>query len=141
MKTNNALTMKSDLTEVKVMASHFNRFCELNHVDEAISIRLELALVEALNNIVIHAYDNSNLHSINVNFEILQSDLCITLIDSGKEFVKKDTVQNTIENQSIEELAEGNWGIGIIESIADEVIRYRENDQNILKIIKRDINH
>ena len=141
MKTNNALTMKSDLTEVKVIASHFNKFCELNHIDEAISIRVELALVEASNNIVIHAYDNSNLYSINVNFEILQSDLCITLIDSGKEFIKKDTVQNTIENQSIEELAEGNWGIGIIESIGDEVIRYRENNQNILKIIKRDINH
>jgi len=132
----NQFEIKSNLAEVKFMASHFQNFCLENQIDEAVSNRLELALVEAINNIIIHAYGNSNSHLINAKFEIADSSLCITLMDSGKEFTSNK--KNTLPQSSInKELAEGNWGLSIIDSISDDVIRYRENDYNILKIIKR----
>ena len=53
--SNDQVTIKSDLTEVKVLSAHFRSFCESNHIDEHTSGMLELAIVEAVNNIIIHA--------------------------------------------------------------------------------------
>ncbi len=129
--------IKSDLADVKLMAANFQRFCKLNQIDEVLTNRLELALVEALNNIIIHALSNSKKHKINAKFELIDADLSITLTDYGKEFTSKDN--NFTESHNTEELSEGNWGLSIIDSISDEVIRNRKNNQNIL-IIKKMIN-
>lgn len=133
--------MNSELSETKLTAEHFRKYCNINQIDETHSSILELALVEALNNIIIHAYDNKPGFEINAEYEILNSNIIITLTDFGKEF-EKTKVNDKIETPDLKdiktkELTEGSWGIGLMQSIADDIIRLRENNMNTLKIIKK----
>lgn len=144
MSNINTFEINSDLTEVKVMAAHFQNFCSIKKINTADSSLLELVFVEALNNIIIHAYDNVAGFKINANYELSKAQVIITVSDSGKAFhIKNDEPDSPTkdetpnkDNVELEELAEGNWGLDLMNSIADDIIRYRENNINILKIKK-----
>ena len=139
MATNNQFKIGSDLSEVKVLASHFRDFCNENHIDEQAYSLIELALVEALNNIIIHAYDRQPGLEILAKYEFIDSVIIITLTDFGKAFTKKETNnESDTEDSNVDELPEGNWGIDLIGSITDEIIRYRKEDTNTL-ILKKNI--
>lgn len=136
MNKHSEYELKSDLSEVKNLCDHFRSFCIQHHIDERYLGLLELALVESVNNIIIHAYDKADDQDIQIQYEIVNdSEMVITLKDRGKAFVQntKNTDQTQIARQ---ELAEGNWGIGLIESIVDEIIRQRDGEINTL-IIKK----
>jgi len=135
MNTINQTEIDSDLSEVKNLASHFRKFCAYNQLNEQLSGLLELALVEAVNNIIIHAYEGVSGKTIRANYQKTDTNIIITLTDYGKAFTGKD--KNSDANKDdIDALPEGNWGIDLIESIVDEIERNRENDSNTLTIIK-----
>ena len=136
MVNNNQIIIKSDLSEVKVLSEHFRTFCELNHLNEQISSLLELAIVEATNNIIIHAYNRIPDFEIQAEYQLIDSELSITLIDYGKKFTKKKN-DNKQLNTDIQNLPEGNWGVDIITTIADKVVRDRRDNSNILIIKKK----
>ncbi len=138
MNNINQTEIDSDLSEVKNLASHFRNFCSYNQLNDEFSVLLELALVEAVNNIIIHAYENTSGNSIKTHYQKTDTDIIITLTDVGKGFTVKNN-NNLIQCNNIHALPEGNWGIELIESIADEVERSRENGSNTL-IIKKSIN-
>lgn len=133
---NNQITIKSDLSKVKVLSGHFRSFCESNRIDEHTSGLLELVIVEAVNNIIIHAYKSDSGLDIKAEYELLSSEMIIKLTDFGFEFSKKKT-ENKPVNLDVKDLAEGNWGLDLIDTIADEVIRDRKNNSNILIIKKK----
>lgn len=137
MAKSNQYKIESDLSEVKVLASYFRDFCNENQIDESNAGLAELALVESLNNVIIHAYDNKPGLEIIAEYEYNDSEISITVKDYGKPFkrIEKDKSIDT----NVEDLPEGNWGIDLISSITDEIIRHRENDTNIL-ILKKRIN-
>lgn len=146
MIQSNNLVINSDLSEVKVLANHFRMFCSDNQLNEDFSGVLELALVEAVNNIVIHAYENILGFKISAQFKIIDSEIIITLVDTGKTYkdekISENKLKSSLQNQTdveTKDLAEGRWGLGLIHSIADEINRHRENDSNILTI-KKSIN-
>ncbi len=131
----NQTEIESDLSEVKNLASHFHQFCFYNKLNQQLSGLLELALVEAVNNIIIHAYEGMPGKIIKADYQISDTNIIITLIDYGKAFAGKD--KNSESNkENIDTLPEGNWGIDLIESIADKIKRNRENNCNTLTIIK-----
>ena len=143
----NTFGIKSELSEVQLMASHFQSFCVLNKINKTSSGLLELALVEAINNIIIHAYDGVSGFDIHAEYEFSDSQMTITIIDFGKEFKhrsddnkrsdkSKNTVPHSISND-LEDLAEGSWGLDLIYSISDRVSHVRENIKNILTIEKK----
>lgn len=135
MKIINQTEINSDLSEVKDLAQHFREFCSKNQLSEQLSGALELAIVESVNNIIIHAYERKPGFTIKANYQKSDTDIVITFTDFGKEFRPKDK-SNVIDSNDIDALPEGNWGIDLIEAIVDDVKRKRENDSNILTIIK-----
>lgn len=135
MIQSNLFNISSDLSEVKILAKHLRDFCSDNKLDEGTAGLLELLLVEATNNIIIHAYENRPNCNIRAQFKIIDSDVFITLTDSGKIYTQNNKSKNNIEVET-KDLAEGNWGLELINSIADEINRHRENDSNILTIKK-----
>ena len=70
----------------------------------------------------------------------MSSELTITLTDFGKPFPKQDLKKEPNKAVSLDEkLPEGNWGIDLIASITDVVIRYRFKKTNTL-ILKKNTN-
>jgi len=132
----NQITIKSDLYEVKILSAHFRSFCEKKHIDDNTSGLLELVIVEATNNIIIHAYKSDSGLDIQAEYELFNSEIIIKLTDFGIEFNNKKIEAKPI-NSDINDIAEGSWGLDIINNIADQVIRERKNNTNTLIIKKK----
>ncbi|GAA0399890.1 hypothetical protein GCM10009133_05910 [Cocleimonas flava] len=135
MNNINQTEIDSELSEVKKLSAHFRDFCNHNSLNEQLSGLLELALVEAVNNIIIHAYEGLPGNTIKAQYQKTDSNIIITLTDFGKKFTGKDKNKDT-EKGDLESLPEGNWGIGLIESIVDDIQRSRNADSNTLIITK-----
>ena len=135
MAKSNQYTIVSELSQVKLIAGYFRDFCKQQKIPENSVNLLELALVEAVNNIIIHAYDEKPGFQIFAEFTWLNSEIHIELTDSGKPFTKIEPDNKT--HNSIDSLPEGKWGIDLIESIVDSVTRTRTNGNNQLILHKK----
>ena len=94
--------------------------------------QVELALEEAIVNIIKHGYKNfSGNIEIRCN-KLLNEGIEVTLIDSGIPFnpLSKNTLTSPGYN------AIGGYGIYLIKKIMDKVEYQRNNDQNYLKLTK-----
>lgn len=131
--------IESDFSNVHILAEHLQQFCKKNTIDESLSNVLELMLVEAVNNVVEHAYAGKAGFVIDAQFDVNDDEVTITLIDEGvffPESVYGEKRNQRISKDSYDELPEGGWGIGLITTIADDIEKYNVNGTNILVLTK-----
>ena len=98
--------------------------------------RLELALEEAVVNIIRHGY-RGKLGKIEIGVKWSQERVEIVIRDWASPF---DLLTHSpkINNQaSLEEQETGGLGISLIKQIVDEVVYQRENNTNLLTLVKR----
>jgi len=96
------------------------------------SIKVELALAEALNNIVEHAYKEADGHQIDVDIICDGSNTICTMIDTGVPNTSLANVEGTLKSPS--EMAEGGYGNDLIRTLASRLEYNRDNGRNITKI-------
>lgn len=90
---------------------------------------IQIALVEAMNNIAEHAYEYNEDEKIEVYLEITGSRFKAELKDTGKINVQGTRPQELIlDPDDPEDLPEGGYGLNIIGQIMDEV-RYTSKDR------------
>lgn len=94
----------------------------------------ELALAEALNNIVEHAYSEGVLGTVEVLIEGMPDGVRCTLVDEGDAFpggsVPSDTEPDV--DVAFDELPEGGFGWHILLSLTDTISYSRLDDTNQL---------
>ncbi len=100
--------------------------------DKGISVynaqHIQIALVEAMNNISEHAYENNEDEKIDIYVEITGSRFVAELKDTGKVNVQGARPQHlVIDPDEPETLPEGGYGLNIIAQIMDDV-SYTSND-------------
>lgn len=102
--------------------------------------QLELILVEAVTNVIEHAYEFKTDNEVKVHVEC-DPDNTIKMIisDSGKSM--PDTLQNNIEADDLslpepELLPESGWGMGLISMLSDSFHYERNDKQNNLHVMK-----
>jgi len=108
------------------------------NLTESAIMKLELAVEEALVNIVRHAYKNKPEEVI-IQLECIpKMAVRITLIDRGPAFNPLEKHSSSIDPSiPLEEIEEGGLGILFIRKSVDQVLYERINDQNILTLIQR----
>ena len=97
---------------------------------------LNLCLEEALTNIILYGFDDSNNHIIEIIFNKTAGDvLLITLIDDGQPYdpTLKADPDLTL---SVEERPIGGLGIFLIKKIMDNVEYERKTNKNFLVLTK-----
>ena len=77
---------------------------------------IELAMGEALSNIMRHAYDGEPGHKIHLSLTIDETKLSLTIIDSGRKF---DPAIHPPPKLDVPK--EGGYGIYLIKKVMDEV--------------------
>lgn len=98
--------------------------------------RVELALEEALVNIVLHAY-NGKEGEIELSCRIVSAkEIAFTLKDRGKAFNPLLVKAPELES-SLEERALGGLGIVMMRKYMDEIHYERKDSYNILTLIKK----
>ena len=130
--------IKSTYDEVTNACKEIRAFCLNNNVPSKTSNEIEICLVEALNNIVKHAYKEDFSQSIKINVIIEDQSLSLELIDQGcsrKEF-KKPTLE--YDPEDIDNLPEGGMGLYIIDQLMSE-ISYQIKDGSNIFLMKKSL--
>lgn len=111
-------------------------YCRGNNIASAETDKLEICLVEALNNVYEHSYENSGEGFVELRISLLDGVFKIELTDYGKaRSILKPAVLE-FDPEDIENLPEGGMGLYLIEQIMDETHYTTFKDRNTLIMIK-----
>ena len=133
--------IESNLEDVALIGMSINRLCSLNSVLEQESFKIELCVVEAINNSIIHAYENQKGHKIEVNFTLSSNELIIDVYDTGKimdqEQLKSRNLSAIEINPDNLEMALSGRGLAIMKEFMDQVSYKTTDGMNCLSLKKR----
>lgn len=93
---------------------------------------LELAMTEALSNVIRHAYQGEGTHTIDLSLTIDDRRLELSLHDRGRPFD-----ESAYRPPDLDAPGEGNYGVHLMEQLVDEVHRCpRAGGGTVLSLIK-----
>jgi serine/threonine-protein kinase RsbW len=110
-----------------------NQLTHNNAAPEDINL-CELALQELLTNLVEHAYEGNPSGQIIVTFTYSPEQLLIETKDTGSP---ANVNLNTIEMPTPLDMAEGGYGLAIIQSVMDEVRHRYQHGSNHWQLMKK----
>ncbi|WP_224365516.1 ATP-binding protein [Hyalangium versicolor] len=101
---------------------------------------IELCAVEAMNNILEHAYGSCLGHAFEVTVWFDERGLVIELRDEGASIPpgKLEGLKlPEFQPDQLESLPEGGWGLCILRELMDEVIYETRPDCNVMRMVRR----
>ena len=130
------MPFSNNISEVTRATALIEEVCEQLKVDFAVCTSLQLALEEAMVNVINYAYENGRAN-IDNNFSITSDGKSITFVltDNGMPFdpTKVDNPDTTL---GVEERTIGGLGIFLVTNIMDSVTYKRHSNRNILTMTK-----
>ncbi len=142
MTTSTTYSIQSDFEEVSLLGQTIHKMVLEAGMGEFDSAMVELGVVEALNNVIEHAYQLQPNHKIKIIFEASTNYVVIHIVDTGiamqkSVFSVKGNQKEVNEHIALEDIPEGGWGLELIKSIMDEVSYKSEGAINQLKLLKK----
>ena len=132
------LSLESSLENVRLAGMCASGICRELEINEDDAYEVELALCEAVNNAIRHAYKSELGHLVEVEVEVDEEALRFRVSDTG---IAMDPAllggQETEYPQGIEDLADGGMGLGIIKNIMDSVEYSSNQGKNTMCLTKR----
>ncbi|NLO18689.1 MAG: ATP-binding protein [Ignavibacteria bacterium] len=130
-----SLQLKNKNSEILVLAKFLEKLSlEWKEISKHTS-SLNLALEEAISNVINYAYNDEKEHLIQLVFSLNSKELAIQIIDDGVEFnpiLKEDSKSDL----PLEERNIGGLGILFIKKVMDQLHYERKGNKNIFTIIK-----
>ena len=128
-----SLTVRATYEEIRRPSAILQHLFTQMHVAEEVRGSCELALHELLTNLVDHAYAGDGSRSIKVKMSCDRTRVLLETMDTGTPpSVKLDQV--SMPNPT--DLAEGGYGLAIIQQLMDEVRYQSEHGRNIWQLVK-----
>lgn len=128
-------SIDSDLSKVRDIASQFQKFSKTEHLGDELTGQLELVLVEAVNNVIEHAYELTKGSIVDVQFEAFDTKVVITITDHGLP-VPQSIREMEVSMPDIHALPEGGWGLGLIHALTDKIEHYIIDNLNVMVLTK-----
>lgn len=130
------ITLPNDVKAVPQLASFIEEVAEKHGADLSTVMNINLALEEAVVNVMNYAYPKGTSGEINVNASFNEGTLVFTLSDAGTPF---DPTQSKEPDLSLEaeDRPIGGLGIHLIRQLMDSIEYRRENGRNILTLKKK----
>lgn len=130
-----SLTLPNDVGAVEQLASFVEEVAERHGVDFSVTMSLNLALEEAVVNVMNYAYPKGSYGEIDITATENEGVLTFTISDAGTPF-DPTKVADPDTSLSAEERPIGGLGIHLVRQIMDEVSYKYENAHNILTLKK-----
>ncbi|MRI34186.1 ATP-binding protein [Endozoicomonas sp. OPT23] len=128
-----SLEIDSELSNTTLMAMAVRGVCAMTTLSPVETNRLELCLVEIVNNAIEHAYENQAGQKVQVELELDDSLIRLTVSDHGKsipqESLQPDAEPEVDPEQSDSWLCSGR-GLHIVNKLMDAVSYQRIGDRN-----------
>jgi sigma-B regulation protein RsbU (phosphoserine phosphatase) len=131
-----SITLTNDIQQVPQLADFVDMVCEEVGMDMAIAIQMNLAMEEAVVNVMDYAYPAGTVGDVTIEAESDDDQLQFTIIDNGTPFdpTAKEEVDTTL---SAEERPIGGLGIHLVRQLMDSINYERIDEKNILTLRKK----
>ena len=130
------LILHNDIQQIPQLADFVETIAEEKNLDQGTAMSLNLALEEAVTNVIQYAYPEGSDGLVDVEAVLREGQLEFIISDSGKPFdpTAKPEVDITA---GVEERPIGGLGIHLVKHIMDSVSYRREEGKNVLTMIKK----
>lgn len=132
------LAIESSLANVSLLGVTVNKICSKIKLEPKICCQLELCVVEAVNNCIIHAYQNNPGKQVKIHIEHAKDEICFKICDTGRFMnpFKNITSQLDFDPARSISLPDSGMGVYIINQIMDKVSYKSVNGINTLAMTK-----
>ena len=131
-----SITLPNDVESVPRLASFIEEVAERQGADMSVIMSINLALEEAVVNVMNYAYPKGTGGEIDITASFSDNKLIFTISDAGKPF-DPTQVSDPDTSLSAEERPIGGLGIHLVRQLMDEVSYCYENNHNILTLKKK----
>ena len=129
------LLIHNDIQQIPQLADFVETIAAEKHLDHSLTLNLNLALEEAVTNVIMYAYPEGTDGLVDIEAIIRKDSLSFVISDSGKAF--DPTAQPDADiSLSAENRPVGGLGIYLVRNIMDSVSYERKNGKNILTMTK-----
>ena len=130
-----SVTIPNQLSEITNVNELFNNFIERHSLPTEMRRQFNLVIDELLNNVISYAYEDGNIHHIDINAVLQQDQLTLTVSDDGLPFNpfvgETSQLSGSLEDQSI-----GGLGIHLVKNLMDKANYQRMVNRNVVKLVK-----
>ena len=130
------LTLPNDIETIPQLNEFIDGFCEQRDIDNDITMSLNLAIEEAVVNVMNYAYPEGTVGYVDIEADADDDFVTFVISDTGKPFdpTQKDEVNIAL---SVEERPIGGLGIHLVRRMMDEISYRYADHRNILTLRKR----
>jgi serine/threonine-protein kinase RsbW len=128
-----SISFANDMQELTYVLQVVNVFLEPRALPSKLVYAVNLILEEILINIIKYGYDDGESHEIEVQIEVEQEEVALTVIDDGREFNPLTVPPPDRSKSAMDRLEEG-LGLQFVRHMRNAIEYRREEDKNILKI-------
>ena len=121
------------IEEIPVLAGKIEELAKSWGIPLSLSMNINLALEEAVSNIIFYAYNDKENHSINISIALSNNQIVIIIKDDGIPF-DPTSYQEPDISLPAEERPIGGLGIFLMLRIMDEISYCRKHDINSLTL-------
>ena len=136
VKLKKSIVLPNDTQEVPRLAAFVDEVCEELGFNATDTMQMNLALEEAVVNVMEYAYPVGKSGQVLVEADMLPDQVVFTVTDSGIPFDPTAQAEPDIA-LSVEDRSIGGLGIHLVRHIMDEIKYERKDDKNILTLIKK----
>ena len=132
--TNATLTLTNNINELDRLEPFLEEFFQQNGLALEFLSKIDLALEEALANVIMYAYPEGTVGDVTLSMKVGDNAIRMEISDRGVPF-------NPLQQQEadldvpLEERKIGGWGIHLIKEIMDSVAYEYHEGRNVLKLI------
>lgn len=130
------LILHNDIQQIPQLAEFVETIAEEKNLTQALTMSLNLALEEAVTNVILYAYPDGIDGLVDLEAYIREDCLEFILSDSGKPFDPTAAPDADI-TLGVDERSIGGLGIYMVRNIMDTVSYRYENGKNVLTMIKK----
>ncbi len=130
------IQISAEVREIERLNHLVRQFGELHEIPSRTLYAVNLALDEAVTNVILHGYQDPAGQHIDVRLETSDGELRSAVTDGGLEFNPLNAPLPDL-TASLGERTLGGLGIHLVRSLMDRVEYRRENAKNVLTMRKR----
>lgn len=130
-----SLTLPNDINTIPQLNEFLDTFCEEAGIGMETTMSLNLALEEAVVNVMDYAYPNGMAGSVSINARADGGSVTFVITDNGIPF-DPTAMKDVDTTLPLEERNIGGLGIFLTRHIMDDMSYERSSDRNILTLKK-----
>ena len=132
VESHHSLVMRNDIQQIPTLAEWLDTI----GLPQAILMPMNLALEEAVSNVMLYAYPETNSGRVLVEAEKSAKQVVFTISDTGIPFDPTQKEDPDV-SLSLEERTIGGLGIFLVRQIMDDIRYERKDNKNILTLTKK----